>query len=393
MRFSWIILLLFFPLFTLAQNGIITGKVIRADTKSPLPLANVFLSNTTAGTSTATDGTFTLSHLKPGQYTLVVSILGYEDYSTTVLVADKPVDLPIELSLKVTELREVVVTTPANWKINYAQFVKEFIGTDDNAKQCYVVNPKILNLIYHKPKEELEAFTNDFLVVDNMALGYRIKFLVNEFTSSKLTGIIAYNGQRLFQELSGSKKQKDEWKKKREEAYYGSPMHFYRSLYANRLDSDGFVVMKLTQLPNVDRPQENIILQKIKKYNDGRSRDSINHWIEMENLPKYMRQHLYRDPLPINSYLFKTEQKGIYAVNFKDYLYIIYTKKHETSDFKDIYRPLDMETYETSVLSIAKPYLFDTNGVVFGGSAPLYEGTWSKSKLSDLLPVDYTPGD
>ena len=197
-----------------------------------------------------------------------------------------------------------------------------------------------------------------------------------------------------FQELSGSKKQKDEWKKKREEAYYGSPMHFYRSLYANRLDSDGFVVMKLTQLPNVDRPQENIILQKIKKYNDGRSRDSINHWIEMENLPKYMRQHLYRDPLPINSYLFKTEQKGIYAVNFKDYLYIIYTKKHETSDFKDIYRTIRYgKLMKTSVLSIAKPYLFDTNGVVFGGSAPLYEGTWSKSKLSDLLPVDYTPGD
>ena len=393
MRFSWLILLLFFPIITLAQNGIITGKVIRADTKAPLPLANVFLSNTTSGTSTSSDGTFTLSHLKPGQYTLVVSILGYEDYSKTILVGDKPINLPIELSQKVTELREVIVTTPANWKINYAQFVKEFIGTDDNAKLCYVLNPKTVNLIYHKPKEELEAYTDDFLVVDNMALGYRVKFLVKEFTSSKFTGITAYSGQRLFQALPGSKKQLEEWRKKREEAYYGSPMHFYRSLYTNKLDSDGFVVMKLTQLPNVDRPQENIILQKIKKYNDGHSRDSLNHWIEMENLPKYMRQHLYRDPLPVNSYLFATEQKGIYAISFTDYLYVIYTKKHETSDFKDIYRPLDMETFETSELSIKNAYLFDTNGVVFGENAPLYEGTWSKSKLSDLLPVDYTPGD
>jgi len=146
-------------------------------------------------------------------------------------------------------------------------------------------------------------------------------------------------------------------------------------------------------LPNVNRPQETQIQQKIKKYNDGRSRDSLNYWIGMENMSKYFREHLYRDPLPVNSYLFRTEQKGIYAVNFSDCLYVIYTKKHETSDFKDLYRPLDMETFETSVLSISKPYFFDTNGVVFGSSAPLYEGTWSKSKLSDLLPVDYTPGD
>jgi hypothetical protein len=393
MRVSWIILLLFFPFIALAQNGIITGKVTRADNKAPLPLANVFLSNTTAGTATATDGTFTLSHLKPGQYTLVVSILGYEDYSTTILVGDSPINLPIELSLKFTELREVIVTTPANWKKNYEQFVKDFIGTDDNAKFCYVLNPKIVNLIYHKPKEELEAYTNDFLVVDNMALGYRVKFLVGEFTSSKLTQIISYNGQRLFQELPGSKKQIEEWKKKREEAYYGSSMHFYRSLYTNKLDSDGFVVMKLTRLPNVNRPQETEIQQKIKKYNDGHSRDSLNYWLGMENMSRYFREHLYRDPLPVNSYLFRTEQKGIYAVNFTDCLYVIYTKKHETTDFKDLYRPLDMETFETTVLSISKPYFFDTNGVVFGASAPLYEGTWSKSKLSDLLPVDYAPGD
>jgi len=116
MRFSWLILLLFFPIITLAQNGIITGKVTRADNKAPLPLANVFLSNTTSGTSTSSDGTFTLSHLKPGQYTLVVSILGYEEYSTTVSVAQEPININIELSSKVTELHEVIVTTPANWK-------------------------------------------------------------------------------------------------------------------------------------------------------------------------------------------------------------------------------------------------------------------------------------
>jgi len=357
MRFSWLICLFFFPGITLAQNGIITGKVTRADNKAPLSLVNVFLSNTTFGTSTASDGTFTLSHLKPGQYTLAVSIIGYEEYSTTVSVAQEPINLNVELSPKVTELHEVIVTTPANWKKNYDQFVKEFIGTDENAKQCYVLNPHVVNLVYHKAQQELEAYTDDFLVIDNLALGYRIKFLLEKFTNSKLTDITGYRGQRLFQELPGSKRQVKKWKKKREEAYYGSPMHFYRSLYTNKLDSDGFIIMKLSRLTDP------------------------NH------------EHLDRNPVPLNTILFKTRKDGIYAVNFTDCLYIIYTKKHEEMNFKYVYRPLDMENFETSVISITKPYLFDTNGIVFGESTPLYDGTWSKSKLSDLLPVDYTPGD
>ena len=152
-------------------------------------------------------------------------------------------------------------------------------------------------------------------------------------------------------------------------------------------------MMKLTRMLNPNRAQEGEIQQKIKFFNDGRHRDSINYWISQENMSKYFREHLYRDPLPINAVLYKTEKPGIFAVDFTDCLYIIYTKKMEETDFKNLYRPLDMPNYETTVATIAKPYFFDTNGVVFGDSAPLYEGTWSKSKLSDLLPVDYAPDD
>jgi hypothetical protein len=110
-------------------------------------------------------------------------------------------------------------------------------------------------------------------------------------------------------------------------------------------------------------------------------------------MSKYFREHLDRNPMPVNAVLYKTEKSGIFAVDFTDCLYIIYTKKMEETDFKNLYRPLDMPNYETTVATITKPYFFDTNGVVFGDSAPLYEGTWSKSKLSDLLPVDYAPDD
>jgi len=393
MRVFWIILYLFFPLITLAQNGIITGKVTGMDGKSPIYLANVFLSNTTAGSTTNNDGEFALRGLKPGQYSLIVSIVGYEDYSANVLIGNEPIRLNIKLSPKNNELREVTITTPANWKKNYDWFVKDFIGTDDNAKYCHVADPHMVNLNYHKGQQELEAYTEDFLVVDNYALGYRIKFLLHEFTSSKLTGIISNEGPRLFQDLPGSKKQIAEWHRKRDSAYYGSAMHFYRSLYTGRLGQEGFEMMKLTRMLNPNRPPEEFIQQKIKKYNDGAHRDSILHWIEIENMSKYYREHLERTPLAEGAILFKTEKPGIFAVDFSDCLYVLYTRKREEMDFKDIYRPLDMPNYQTSVLTIKAPYFFDTNGVVTGQNAPLNEGTWATSRLSDLLPFDYTPGD
>jgi hypothetical protein len=84
---------------------------------------------------------------------------------------------------------------------------------------------------------------------------------------------------------------------------------------------------------------------------------------------------------------------GLFALRFTDCLYVIYTKRHEETDFKDVYHPLDMENFETSVVTLLAPYaLFDMNGVVFQ-NVPLIEGSWSKAKLADLLPFDYAPGD
>jgi hypothetical protein len=59
--------------------------------------ASVFLSNATFGTATADDGTFSLRGVKPGQYDLVVTTLGYEEYTQKVLVGSQPIALNIEL--------------------------------------------------------------------------------------------------------------------------------------------------------------------------------------------------------------------------------------------------------------------------------------------------------
>ena len=85
------------------------GKVLAADTRQPIHLANVFLSNTSIGTVTNTEGMFTLDHFPPGRYDVVISCIGYESYVTTVQYAQLPLAIEVSLKPKINILQEVIV--------------------------------------------------------------------------------------------------------------------------------------------------------------------------------------------------------------------------------------------------------------------------------------------
>lgn len=379
-----------FPGLIYAQTGTITGKVTRADTKAPLAKVSVFLSNATFGTTTAEDGTFTLRGVRPGQYDLIVTSVGYEDYMQQVLVGSQPITVNAELKQSVLQLRDVVVMTPADWKRNYEMFLTEFFGTSAYAKQCKISNPHDLTLIYRKSKKLLEAYSYDFINIENKALGYRIKFLLKSFKSDKLNNLISWQGRLLYEELPGSESQKKKWEIRRQDIFYGSNLQFYRSLVNGRFQEDGFVIRRLERKPNPLRPDEAVIQRKLDKF-QGVNADSLNYWLRLYNMSRY-KEYLYRQPLLPEMVVHKTDQPGLYALAFPDYLYVTYTKKREMQEFKDIYRPLDMENFETSVITLYKPYaLFDANGAVVSSQSMLYEGTWSKNKIAELLPVDYIP--
>ncbi len=72
---SVIVCVLAEPVF--AQAGAITGKVTDSETGLPLVGANVFISGTTIGRATDTEGAFEIRNLAPGAYTLRVSFVGY----------------------------------------------------------------------------------------------------------------------------------------------------------------------------------------------------------------------------------------------------------------------------------------------------------------------------
>ena len=403
MRFLWLIwFCLLCPMVTLAQNGSITGKVVGSESKSAIARASVFLSNSSFGTISKDNGTFALNNLRPGQYTLVITAIGYDDYTKTLLIGGETINVDAQLSPKSIQLREVTISTStkADWRRNFEQFKTEFIGADANAKDCEIINPDVLHFTYRKSKQVLEAYADEFLVVENRALGYRVKFLVKDFKSDGVSGIISYSGQRLFEELPTKESQKKKWRVKRDEAYYGSAMHFYRSLYKDKLDQEGFEIYKIHRELNPSRAPDNVIQKKIEKlraaYNARNvyvNIDSMRYWTEMQSMPRYYNQNISSVKYFSTELLRTTDRSGIYAIEFPECLYVIYNKKREETYFRDVYRPLTMPNYETTILSFldqARYSLFDMNGVIVA-NGPLYEGTWSKSRLSTLLPIDYIP--
>src|ERR1700744_2359771 len=163
MQLNRLVLLLFFlPLAAFSQTRTISGKVTTSVSHEGIGKVSVFLSNSSYGTETADDGSFTLTGVKPGQYDLVASFVGYQDFSQTILVGKDPISINIPLLPKVNQLRGVVITTPANWK----EFRKAFIGTSENAKNCVVINPHVVNMVNSARRHTLEAWSTDFLVME-----------------------------------------------------------------------------------------------------------------------------------------------------------------------------------------------------------------------------------
>lgn len=83
----------------------VSGKVVDAETKDPLPGASVVVKGTLNGVITGFDGSFNMPNVSPGE-TLEVSFLGFE-----IAEVSAAADMTISLTPKANVLGEIVVTS------------------------------------------------------------------------------------------------------------------------------------------------------------------------------------------------------------------------------------------------------------------------------------------
>jgi hypothetical protein len=386
----------------------IKGRVISQTDTKPVANASVFLSNATIGDHTAVDGTFTLTNVKPGQYNLIVSIIGFDTYNQTVTINQNSIDLQtIIIYPKSITLSEVKIkpTVDFDRQRNYDWFKDEFLGKTDLARDCKILNPEILDLEYNERTGILTASSDDFLVIQNNALGFKIKYLLKDFTlnnADEFDKTISYSGAVLFELLSGKPNEQRQWQRKRAEVYRGSVVHFLRSALNDKLDVEGFRILRLPANP--ERPDDVVIDEKIRTFaelkNNPNARDSLAFWKKKSGLPKRM-QKLLPAPLKKEEFVTGPDERGLYTLsnvnqtqaNINDALYVTYDRNHSFSR-STINKLSDPENKDnTLVIFDTSKVLFDKNGNVIDPKSLTYDGVWSRNRMAGMLPLDYEPNE
>jgi len=379
----------------------VTGRVInQADTK-PLINASVFISNATIGDHTAADGSFKLNNVKPGTYKLVVSNIGFDTYTQPIIITNHAVNLQtITIYPKSIALAGVTIKARAGADPDRSRYISlfddEFLGKSDLARECKILNPDMLDFSYDGVNNILTASSVDFLTIQNDALGYKLKYLLKNFTlnfAGDGSRTFSYSGSVLFEPMNGSPGEERQWLLRRQEVYEGSQMHFLRSATADALERDGFRVQRVPANPQ--RPAGNIIREKLELYNllksDKQFRDSLNYWEKKANLPRLLDKP-NPQPLKKQDMITGPDGQGLFALGVNgDGLFISYNKYHHYNHggLSMIAAP---DNKDNTLMVFNSPAVaFDKNGSLLDPALLAYEGVWSNNRVSALLPSDYEP--
>ncbi|MHA4896520.1 carboxypeptidase-like regulatory domain-containing protein [Pedobacter sp. PWIIR3] len=377
--------------------------IVRNRTWEVLPGAAILLGGYKIGTAAGDDGKFELKDLSPGSYNILIQMVGFLPTTKNVVISNKSQELDIFLDENVNQLTEVVIK-PDPYRPEYLKsFLENFIGTSPNAKKCEVINPEVIRFDYDRQNRILRASADEFLIIDNRALGYRLKYFLKYFEMDYETRVVHFSGYPYFEESDPDESKRKRFAEKREMAYLGSPQHFFKSLYNNTYQEQGFIINKMIKMPNKEKMPDYVIDEKIKllseklrKRSDDRKRkDLLNNWLKMKLMTDTV-EVLIREEVPRFS-IVQQKVPSMKTLDFKDALYIVFRGEKEPKDYTKysgfkIKRPDDFVNYQISlVYQLRSSPGFYENGAVNDPESLLYEGLWAYEMVADMMPMDYVP--
>lgn len=263
-----VLLVLLFLIYTnaLTQQLHYIAGTVKDESGKPLSGAELFLAGTSRLSVSDENGNFSITRLPAGNYELVAKLLGRETYSATFTLS-KPSRFNITLKLKSQQLEAVVIRPKDFSNADFNTFARTFLGSTPNAAKCKILNPKVLNIFRDPETGSLHVNSGgEFLIIANEALGYNVKYLLEEFVLDNQHSFSMYMGQAVLTEMPASESKAAKWKKERSKAYLGSPQHLLRSLYHDNLKAEGFVVRKLLVTSNSESISEKEYVKKQKHF-------------------------------------------------------------------------------------------------------------------------------
>jgi hypothetical protein len=393
--------------FSVAAQQTIRGRVVNETSGNGISGCSVFITNTSKGTVSDNSGNFVLNDVPPGKHDLVISSIGYETNVFSFSQADLPMQVKVEMRIKVKELENVTMepSVEEGWDKWGRTFMSNFVGNTPNSMQCRIKNEKAIRFRYYKKSNRLIAYCDEPLLLENKALGYLLSYQLENFEVSFKDGSVSYLGYSLFTE-SGKEgsSPKAKWVKSREKAYYGSIMHFMRSLYENRLLENGFEVRRMQRIPNQEK-------ERVKKaYSAARRtrKDSLtgsmilDYELPADTMNYYqivMKQDNNMDLIGSSiltaDSLILLVKDGYKVMHYEDYIYVTFKNELEDGDYLLTQYPTRSATFQRSfvILLDEKIITLDKSGNYYNPQHFFTAGYWGwDEKMSNSLPLDYEPG-
>lgn len=345
------------------------GQVIDALTREPLEGVHIFISQTTIGAVSEPDGRFIFS-LPLGAHRIVVSRVGEKTQTHDVMVrAPRSYLINFEMEEEVMVLGDLTIADERdkNWDKRLRQFNQFFIGTTVNADDVEILNPEVLDL--DEEDGVLVASTDEPLLLENRALGYRIEHHLHQFI---VDGEETWqDGESFFIELSpANADEAEDWEKNRLKAYRGSVQHYFNSMMRNRTRQEGFQVFHVED-PGVVGDQTQA------------ERNSAAP---------------FRKPqFAVNPYIYLTEGSAEqdFLLEFSNYLHIVYTREREDrayAEWQKVYHSGEVRDMQHSWIRLqGANATLDSQGNVLDPYSIAYYGYMSFERLADLLPKEYRP--
>lgn len=389
MKKTILLFLFVLPLY-FVSGQIIKGRVV-SDTGNLIPGVNIYIDGTKTATVSKEDGTFSLSISSANLGNVVFQKDDFETFTTAASeVINKNLKVVLTKTTEIEEIRLVPYTSEAykNY-INY--FLETFIGND--REHVTIKNQKSLKFSYDKKNKFLKVKAPNTLIIENKNLGYEIQYNLISYSSDFNTRMFNFTGTSFFKETKST----DKIKLSRMNAYDGSLLHFFRSIYNNKITEEKFIVNHVVRVPNPQYPTE----EELKTLEDFRA---IAKNTDLAQIPENIRDisqrksnqrpyalAIIKTMLPDSAYVKRTDGlvnfsfKDILQVNFKKYLYELDGKKFIKSKL-----PKTLTSYlhpEGEVFEVTK------EGNITNPDLLINEGDFTKNKIENMLPLDYQLGD
>lgn len=343
------------------DKGVLHGVAIDSASRETLPFANIFVNNTTIGTSADQNGEFELKNLEPGFNDIVFSYVGYHPRIIRFYVAEGTSVSAGSIALlqKPEEMEEVQISSKRDkdWEKKLKRFEKFFLGESNNSENCKIQNPWVINFSENSSKSSLEASASEPIEIFNYGLGYKIYFYMTNFSANPEKYQIV--GQFRFEEAEPLEtKQAVSWKKNRIDTYHGSERHLFKAIIDGRAAEEGFKLY-------VEKPGSALSVRS----------DIFSNELNKSVIPFNTKEAVKKGKVP-----------GQYIVTLPPRLEVHYTNEYAT---KKYYRDVP---FQVSWLEVEKEELIiSESGVVLNSIDLITSGAVSASRVADLLPLNFSP--